>query len=131
MIGMASFASERAAGLDSAFDDLPGVLATHHVGLGGRPVVRVEFDPEAVSYEQVLDRVRSLDEPAPGIRAASPSAVLVHSSEQEALANAARQRRGLLLGRPVLAAVVRAGRRQAASARRSASQAACQARSAS
>lgn len=111
MIGMATFASSRTPALERAFDDLPGVLASGRVGLGGSHVLRVEFDPEVISYEELLERFWSLDEPPPGVRADARSAVLVHSSEQEALARAERERRALLLGRPVAAAVVRSGRR--------------------
>lgn len=110
MIGMASFACMGTQALERVFEDMPGVLATGLVRLGRRRVLRVEFDPEAVSYEQLLDRFWSLDEPSPGARPESASAVLVHSSEQEALAHDALERRSLLLGRPVAAAVLRAER---------------------
>ena len=107
---MATFATERSTMLEPAFGELPGVLATGVVVIDGREAVRVEFDPEAVSYEQLLDRFWHLDETAPGTRRGGTSTVVVHSSEQEALALGALERRAFLLGRPVTASVIRARR---------------------
>ena len=143
MIGMATFASARPAMLEPAFRDLRGILATGVVRVGGRHALRIEFDPGAVSYEQLLERFWVLDEQTAALGAHTESAVLVHSAEQEAAASAARDRHSLVLGRPLAAAVLRVGRevgtpgatspasQAASSSSRSASQSACQALSSS
>ena len=110
MIGMATFASERPALLEPAFQGLPGILATGVVRVDGRHALRIEFEPGAVSYEQLLERFWLFDERTAALGANTESAVLVHSAEQEAAACAARERRSLVLGRPVAAAVLRVGR---------------------
>ena len=110
MIGMATFASELPALIEPAFRDLPGILATGVVRVDGRHALRIEFDPGAVSYERLLERFWLLDERTAALGGRTESAVLAHSAEQEAVACAARERRSLVLGRPVSAAVLRVGR---------------------
>ena len=110
MIGMATFASERPALLEPAFEDLPVILATGVVWVDGWQALRIEFDPGAVSYERLLERFLLLDEWTAALGAPTQWAVLVHSAEQEAAASDARERRSLVLGRPVSAAVIRVGR---------------------
>jgi hypothetical protein len=111
MIGMATFAGSDAVALTSAFVDVPGVLGAGVVRVEGRPALRVEFDPTFVSYEQLVEIfVDDARLPGPAALRQEGAAVLVHSAEQEALANALLRRlHGLSrVGTPP---VVRVGRR--------------------
>ena len=98
-------------GVESAFAAIPGVTATAVGYEGGslqRPsyqdvctdqtghaeVVEVEFDPERVSFEQLLEAFFALHDPTtlnrqgPDLGTQYRSAIFIHSPEQEAKARA-------------------------------------------
>lgn len=128
LIGVATFAAGCFWGVEEAFRALPGVLETTVGYTGGsvpRPsyervatgetghveAVRVEFDPDRISYEELLERFWALHDPTTprrGRRSRYRSAIFVHSPEQQQAARAALDARVEASGRPILTEIVRA-----------------------
>ena len=105
----ATFAAGCYWGVEAAFREVPGVTATRVGFLGGASeapsygevcsggtghaeAVEVEFNPEAVSYEALLERFWDIHDPTTADRQGWDvgdqyrSAIFFHSSEQEAQA---------------------------------------------
>lgn len=102
-------------GVETAFREVPGVLDAAVGYLGGTlenptyrdvcngdtghaEVVEVVFDPEKVTYEQLLDRFWTLHDPTqfnrqgPDYGSQYRSAIFFHSPEQKAAAEASKER---------------------------------------
>jgi len=115
MTQAATFAAGCFWHVEEAFRCLPGVLATEVGYTGGHTenptyeqvctdktghaeVVRLEFNPEQISYEQLLDVFWDIHDPTTLNRQGEDvgtqyrSAVFYHTPEQQAAAEAARQR---------------------------------------
>ena len=115
MTQKATFAAGCFWGVESAFRPIPGVTATRVGYTGGHTdnpsyydvcsdttghaeAVEVEFDPEQVSYEQLLDLFWRSHDPTQGNRQGPDvgsqyrSAVFFHSPEQEEQALASKAR---------------------------------------
>jgi peptide-methionine (S)-S-oxide reductase len=78
---------------------------------GHAEAVRVEFDPERVSYEELLDvfwRLHDPTRPRLGRRSRYRSAIFVHSPEQERAAQSALAALVARAERPVLTEIARA-----------------------
>ena len=128
LIGVATFAGGSSRSVERAFRAVPGVLETTRGYTGGTvanpsharvatgitghaEVVRVEFDPARVSYEELLERFWSLHDPTQprvGRTSRFRSAIFVHSLEQERAAQEALTAREELLGQPVVTEICRA-----------------------
>jgi peptide-methionine (S)-S-oxide reductase len=128
LIGVATFAGGSSRSVERAFRAVPGVLETTRGYTGGTvanpsharvatgitghaEVVRVEFDPARVSYEELLERFWSLHDPTQprvGRRSRFRSAIFVHSPEQERAAQEALAAQESLLGEPVVTEICRA-----------------------
>ena len=128
LIGVATFGAGCFWGVEQAFRSVPGVLETTVGYTGGtvqRPsyelvargdsghteAVRVEFDPERISYEELLEVFWSLHDPTRprlGRRSRYRSAIFVHSREQELAARAALEVRRAASAQPVLTEIMRA-----------------------
>jgi peptide-methionine (S)-S-oxide reductase len=102
-------------GVEAAFREVPGVVETA-VGYSGgtlenptyrdvcsdrtghAEVVQVKFDPARVSYEQLLDVFWRIHDPTqhnrqgPDVGSQYRSAIFFHSSEQEAVARASKEK---------------------------------------
>ena len=112
-------------GVEAAFRDLPGVLEVSSGYSGGeRPepsyedvcsgdtghaeVVEIDFDPERVSYEDLLEKFWELHDPTtpnrqgPDVGTQYRSAIFFHSPEQEAAAIASRERAQARHSRPIV-----------------------------
>jgi peptide-methionine (S)-S-oxide reductase len=112
-------------GVEAAFRQVPGVKEvtvgysggttespTYREVCSGRTghaeVVQVEFDPDHVSYERLLDVLWDVHDPTqlnrqgPDVGSQYRSAVFVHSPEQETTARASRDRAQARLPRPVV-----------------------------
>jgi peptide-methionine (S)-S-oxide reductase len=78
---------------------------------GHAEVVQVEFDPDEVSYEQVVERFFDLHDPTqlnrqgPDVGSQYRSVVFFHDPEQQRAAEAVRDRVGKRLDRPVVTQV--------------------------
>ncbi len=103
-------------GVEAEFRNVPGVKATAVGYLGGTltnptyrdvctgrtghaEVVQVEYDPDQVSYDDLLNAFWNLHDPTtlnrqgPDVGTQYRSAIFFHSPEQEAAATASKQRR--------------------------------------
>jgi peptide-methionine (S)-S-oxide reductase len=128
----ATFAAGCFWGVESAFRAIPGVTATRVGYTGGHTdspsyydvcsgttghaeAVEVEFDPEQVSYEQLLDLFWRSHNPTQGNRQGPDvgsqyrSAVYFHSPGQEEAAVASRARVQTRLSNPITTEIVPAG----------------------
>ena len=116
-------------GVEDAFRRVPGVIDTT-VGYGGgdypNPTYRdvcsgrtghaesieVKFDPEVISYDQVLDVFWSIHDPTtknrqgPDVGTQYRSVIFVHDPEQEAAATASRGRAQRQFSRPIVTEIV-------------------------
>ena len=132
MTQKATFAAGCFWGVESAFRAIPGVTATRVGYTGGHTdspsyydvcsgttghaeAVEVEFDPEQVSYEQLLDLFWRSHNPTQGNRQGPDvgsqyrSAVYFHSPGQEEAAVASRARVQTRLSNPITTEIVPAG----------------------
>jgi peptide-methionine (S)-S-oxide reductase len=132
MTQRATFAAGCFWGVESAFRAIPGVTATRVGYTGGHTedpryydvcsdttghaeAVDVEFDPERVSYEQLLDLFWRSHDPTQGNRQGPDvgsqyrSAVFFHSPEQEERALASRARLQTQLPNRITTEIVPAG----------------------
>ena len=131
---IATFAAGCFWGPEAAFRKIPGVISaavgyaggtTEHPTYrdvctgqtGHAEVVRIEFDPAVISYDQLLEVFWNLHDPTtlnrqgPDLGSQYRSAVFFHSPEQEATANASRDRleSSNHFGRPIVTEITAAG----------------------
>jgi len=82
---------------------------------GHAEVVRVEFDPASVSYDQLLEVFWAMHDPTqmnrqgPDVGTQYRSVILAHSPEQRAAAEASRDRAQASFDRPIATEIVDAG----------------------
>jgi len=116
-------------GVEAAFRQIPGVTATAVGYEGGQmdnptykdvctdrtghaEVVEVDYDPEKVSFDQLLDvfwsnhNPTTLNRQGPDIGTQYRSAVFFHDAEQEATAKASKERWQLKFQRPIVTQIV-------------------------
>jgi len=133
-MAVATFAAGCFWGVEARFRTIPGVIDTEVGYTGGTTVdptyeevcshrtghaeaVRVEFDPEVVSYEQLVEAFFAMHDPTtlnrqgPDVGSQYRSAIFVHSPEQETTARRVKDRleREGAYKRPIVTEIVAAG----------------------
>ncbi|MCE9555271.1 MAG: peptide-methionine (S)-S-oxide reductase MsrA [Planctomycetes bacterium] len=123
----ATFAAGCFWGVEAAFRQIPGVTATAVGYTGGNTpsptyeqvctdrtghaeVVQVEFDPQKVSYQQLLDvfwsnhNPTTLNRQGPDVGSQYRSAIYYHTPEQQVAAEASKQQQNASgrFGRPIV-----------------------------
>jgi peptide-methionine (S)-S-oxide reductase len=127
----ATFAAGCFWGIEAAFREIEGVLATRVGYTGGRitdptyeqvcsdatghaEAVQIWFDPDQVSYDELLDRFWSIHDPTTPNRqgwdfgSQYRSAIFFHDADQERLAIASRDGRQNSVAKPIVTEVVAA-----------------------
>ena len=128
----ATFAAGCFWGVEYVFERVPGVTRTEvgyagghsenptyeevcgH-GTGHAEVLRVEFDPARVTYDQLLEVFWAMHDPTqvdrqgPDVGDQYRSAIFTHSPEQQALAEASRDRARQTFDRPIATQIAPAG----------------------
>ncbi len=120
----ATFAAGCFWGVEYVFERVPGVLSTlvgytggHTVdptyrdvcshGTGHAEALQVEFDPDVVSFDQLLEVFWAMHDPTqvnrqgPDVGDQYRSAIFTHSPEQQAAAEASRDRAQARFARPI------------------------------
>ena len=133
MTETATFAAGCFWGVEYVFERVPGVIRTEvgyaggHTenptyeevcshGTGHAEVLRVEFDPDVVSYDQLLEVFWAMHDPTqvdrqgPDVGDQYRSAIFTHSPEQQAAAEASRERAQARFDRPIATEIEPAGR---------------------
>ena len=129
---LATFGAGCFWGVDWVFRQVPGVTQAVSGYAGGfveepdyrlvctgttghAEVVRVEFDPAVVSYEQLLEVFWAMHDPTqqnrqgPDVGTQYRSAIFTHSAEQLAAAEASRDRAQATFDRPIATEIADAG----------------------
>jgi peptide-methionine (S)-S-oxide reductase len=128
----ATFAAGCFWGVEATFRQIPGVISTEVGYAGGTKVnptykdvcsgatghaesVQVVFDPTIVTYGQLVDAFWEMHDPTtlnrqgPDFGTQYRSVIFTHSPEQEATANASREKAGPQFRRPIVTEIVPAG----------------------